>query len=229
MYKEMGIDKSRILIKIASTYEGIQAAKLLETYDGIKCNLTLCFSLIQAACDAEAGITLISPFVGRILDCNIKKNEDDSKYADESKYEDESKYQGVHDPGVVLVHLIYHYLKKFNYDIIIMGASIRNINEAISLAGCDRLNIPFRIIKELTENYTIIEKKLDSNVSKTIYTDNKLAIDKKSFHDTLNNDEMANEKLQQGIESFSNDTIKIENLLLEGLMSQLEFKELSSL
>lgn len=216
MYKEMNVDKSRILIKIASTYEGIQAAKLLEK-EGIKCNLTLCFSLIQAACAADAGVYLVSPFVGRILDWYI------------AKYKDDTKFEGTNDPGVLLVQNIYYYLKKFNYNTIVMGASIRNINEAISLSGCDRLTIPLKVMKELSENYTIIEKKLDSKLSSAIYTGNKLLIDKKSFQDTLNNDEMANEKLLQGINSFSDDTIKIENLLLEGLMSQMEFKELSKL
>jgi transaldolase len=136
MYKEMGVDKSKVLIKIASTYEGIKAGEILQK-EGISCNLTLLFSLIQAAACAEAGITLISPFVGRIMDWHKAKTG--------------LTYNGNEDPGVVSVKEIYRYYKKFGYSTIVMGASFRNIGEILSLAGCDRLTIAPSLLEELTK------------------------------------------------------------------------------
>uniref|UniRef100_T1GJA0 Transaldolase n=1 Tax=Megaselia scalaris TaxID=36166 RepID=T1GJA0_MEGSC len=147
LYKQFGIDKERILIKLASTWEGIQAARILETEHGIHCNLTLLFSFCQAVACAEAGVTLISPFVGRILDWFVA-NTDTKTYAPEK------------DPGVISVTSIYNYYKKFGYKTVVMGASFRNVGEIKALAGCDLLTISPKLLSELEQSTDAIEHKL---------------------------------------------------------------------
>ena len=202
MYEEMGISKSRILIKIASTYEGIRAGEILQK-EGISCNLTLLFSLIQAAACAEAHITLISPFVGRILDWYKAKT--GQAYTEET------------DPGVLSVKTIYNYYKKFNYDTIVMGASFRNIGEIRALAGCDRLTIAPALLEEMKNNHDVLEKQLDP--TKSNYEGDKLLVDEASFRYALNEDQMATEKLSEGIRGFAADIIKLENII-KGMLKE---------
>lgn len=197
MYKDVGIDKKRILIKIASTWEGIQAAKVLEK-EGITCNLTLLFSLAQAIAAAEAGATLISPFVGRILDWH-KKNSGKSSY---SRFE---------DPGVESVTKIYGYYKKFGYKTIVMGASFRNIDEIIALAGCDRLTIAPKLLQELTESHEQIERSLSPD--KAEYEGEQVHLDEKGFRWMMNEDAMATDKLAEGIRGFAADIVLLEKIV----------------
>ena len=184
LYAAIGIDKQRILIKIASTYEGIRAGEILQR-EGINCNLTLLFSLVQAVACAEAGIRLISPFVGRILDWYKAKHPS-------------RDYVGEEDPGVTSVKQIYRYFKKFGHHTIVMGASFRNSTEILCLAGCDRLTISPALLEEL-QNKTdiVVERKLDS--SSTEYPGEKIPVDEKSFRYALNHDAMATEKLAEGL------------------------------
>lgn len=202
MYKEIGIDKSRILIKIASTYEGIKAGEILEK-EGIHCNLTLLFSLVQAAACAEANIFLISPFVGRILDWHKAKT---GKIftCDEGE---------LLDPGVVSVRQIFNYYKKFGYKTIVMGASFRNTGEILALAGCDRLTIAPALLEELVGlPSSDVKQKLDKNETNK-YDGEKLKVDESNFRYQLNDDAMATEKLAEGIRSFAADIIKLENMV----------------
>ena len=198
LYKEMGIEKERILIKLASTWEGIQAAKQLEK-EGIHCNMTLMFSLAQAVACAEAKATLISPFVGRIFDWYKKAENVDS-------------YPAEKDPGVLSVATIFNYYKKFGYNTQIMGASFRNIGEVLELAGCDLLTISPSLLKELSETDEPVPMKLDAQKSKTMDIP-KLIIDEKTFRWQLNEDAMATEKLAEGIRNFAKDTVKLESLI----------------
>lgn len=198
MYQDMGVDKSRILIKIASTYEGIRAGEVLEK-EGITCNLTLLFSLIQAVSCAEANITLISPFVGRILDWYKAKTG--------------KTYTAEEDPGVISVKRIFHYFKKFGYKTIVMGASFRNTGEIFALAGCDRLTIAPSLLEELQVSTQTVEKKLDASESASAYTEDRLKVDEASFRYALNEDAMATEKLAEGIRGFSADIIKLEGIV----------------
>lgn len=198
LYKEMGIEKERILIKLASTWEGIQAAKQLEK-EGIHCNMTLMFSLAQAVACAEAKATLISPFVGRIFDW-YKKAENVDSYSPEK------------DPGVLSVATIFNYYKKFGYNTQIMGASFRNLGEVLELAGCDLLTISPNLLKELSETDGPVPMKLDAQKSKTMDI-SKLIIDEKAFRWQLNEDAMATEKLAEGIRNFAKDTVKLESLI----------------
>jgi len=201
MYAELGIDKSRILIKIASTYEGIRAGEILEK-EGITCNLTLLFSLVQAAACAEANITLISPFVGRILDWFKKKTGE--------------TYNSETDPGVLSVKQIYNYFKKFDYNTIVMGASFRNTGEILALTGCDRLTIAPALLSEL-ESMTdsSIEQQLSSDKknAEKLFTGSKIEVDEKSFRYHFNDDAMATEKLAEGIRGFAADIVKLENIV----------------
>ena len=194
LYDEAGISKERILIKIASTWEGIQAASVLEK-EGIHCNLTLLFSMAQAVACAEAGVTLISPFVGRILDW-FKKSEGVDGYAP------------AEDPGVISVTEIYHYYKKFGYKTVIMGASFRNVEEILELAGCDLLTISPDFIHDLSKSEGHVERKLDPEhgAGKDI---KKIALDEKTFRWMLNEDAMGTEKLSEGIRNFTKDTLKL--------------------
>ena len=199
LYKEAGISKDRVLIKIASTWEGIKAAEQLER-EGIHCNLTLLFSFPQAVACAEAKVQLISPFVGRILDW-YKKSTGKS-------------YSAAEDPGVISVTEIYNYYKKFGYATEVMGASFRNIGEITELAGCDLLTISPALLQELHDSTAPVEKKLDA--AKAAETDlTKVSFDEKSFRFAMNEDAMATEKTAEGIRGFSADIVKLEKLIAE--------------
>ncbi len=204
MYGQAGIERNRILIKIASTWEGIKAAEILEQ-EGINCNLTLLFGFSQAVACAEAKVFLISPFVGRILDW-YKKNEGKEFPAEE-------------DPGVLSVTNIYRYYKKFDYQTIIMGASFRNKGEIEQLAGCDRLTIGPNFLDELSKDHTPLSQKLYSDMSQSDEID-QLHLDEKTFRFMLNEDPMATEKLAEGIRNFSNDLIKLENFIKKRIADQ---------
>jgi len=203
LYKEAGISSERILIKLSSTWEGIQAAKVLEKGHNIHCNLTLLFSLPQAAACAEAGVTLVSPFVGRILDWHVKNT-------------DKKSFQPLEDPGVKSVGKIYNYFKKFGYKTVVMGASFRNIGEVTALAGCDLLTISPKLLEELAKSQEKIEKHLDASKAKDSDLE-KMVLDEKAFRYMLNDDEMATDKLADGIRKFAADAIKLEELLREKL------------
>ena len=201
-YKAAGISKERVLIKIASTWQGIKAGEILEK-EGIHCNLTLLFGLHQAIACAEAGITLISPFVGRILDWYKKDTGRDS-------------YPAAEDPGVLSVTSIYNYYKKFGYKTEVMGASFRNIGEITELAGCDLLTISPGLLTELQNTVTELPRKLDpakvANLSIA-----KISIDKATFDQIHNADRMASDKLAEGIDGFTKALISLEKLLAERL------------
>lgn len=202
LYDEAGIGRERILIKIASTWEGIKAAEQL-TKDGIHCNMTLLFSLPQAIACAEAGAQLISPFVGRILDW-YKKNQGIQQILPKE------------EPGVILVLNIYNYYKKFGFKTEIMGASFRNTGEIIELAGCDLLTISPELLKELEEAEGIVERKLLPEKAKESVIE-KLEMDEKKFRWMMNEDGMATEKLAEGIRKFTEDLIKLELLIKKRL------------
>ncbi len=196
LYQAAGIGKERVLIKLASTWEGIVAAKQLEK-EGIHCNMTLLFSMAQAIGCAEAHATLISPFVGRILDW-YKKAKGVNAYAP------------AEDPGVVSVTQIYHYYKKFGYKTQIMGASFRNKEEIIELAGCDLLTIAPSLLAELQASSDPIVRKLDAAKSKDSNL-TKINLDEKTFRFMLNEDAMATEKLSEGIRKFAEDIGTLES------------------
>lgn len=197
LYEKNKIGRERVLIKIASTWEGIRAAERLEK-EGIHCNLTLLFSLPQAVACAEAGITLISPFVGRILDWHKAKTGKDFAPAE--------------DPGVLSVRAIYAYYKKFGYKTEVMGASFRNVGEIIELAGCDLLTISPNLLGELQSSTAPIQRKLSPELAKASLAQ-KLALDEKTFRYLFNEDAMATEKTSEGIRLFAADTVKLEDLL----------------
>ncbi len=195
LYESKGVSAERILIKIAATWEGIQAAKILEK-EGIKCNLTLLFSLVQAAACAEAGVFLISPFVGRILDWYKKNN----------------LYKtGDFDPGVLSVQKIYSYYKQFDYSTIIMGASFRSIEEIEELCGLDRLTIAPKFLDILQKDTNPIANKISA--LPTHLFNKKLDMSEQSFRYLLNKDVMAYEKLGEGIRLFHQDTQKLRQLI----------------
>lgn len=198
LYKDKGIPQERILIKLASTWEGAEAAKVLEK-EGIHCNMTLLFSLPQAILCAEAKATLISPFVGRILDWH-KKNDPKATYAPDD------------DPGVRSVASIYHYFKKFDYKTQIMGASFRNIDEILGLAGCDLLTIAPQLLEELHTATAPIKRRLSVDDAKDSSLE-KITLDEKSFRFELNENAMATEKLSEGIRKFAEDTAKLQKAL----------------
>lgn len=200
LYEENGIKKERVLIKLASTWEGIQAAKVLEK-EGIHCNMTLMFNLAQAIAAADVGATLISPFVGRIFDWQKKKLGKESIPADE-------------DMGVQSVTTIYNYYKKYGYKTQIMGASFRNIDEILELAGCDLLTISPQLLDELTAAQGTVPRKLSPDNAKTAKID-KLTIDEKAFRWLLCDDEMASDKLYDGIRNFAKDAVKLEHYISE--------------
>ncbi|QDU63876.1 Transaldolase [Planctomycetes bacterium Pan216] len=195
MYEEIGVAKERILIKIGSTWEGIKAAEVLEK-EGIHCNLTLLFSFAQAVACAEAGVTLISPFVGRIMDWYKAARGVDSIPATE-------------DPGVESVTQIFNYYKKFDYKTEVMGASFRNTGEIIELAGCDLLTIAPKLLAELGANDGELTRKLCADHAKSLDLE-KISLCEKSFRWMLNEDQMATEKLSDGIRRFAADTVKLE-------------------
>jgi transaldolase len=201
LYKKRGIEKDRILIKIASTWEGIKAAEVLEQ-EGIHCNLTLLFSLTQAVACADAGVFLISPFVGRILDWH-KQHTGQQDYAPQD------------DPGVQSVSDIYRYYKQHQINTIVMGASFRNSGEIIALAGCDRLTISPNLLAELSQSKQIITRQLSPENSGTPI--NKIHLNEAVFRYQLNNDAMASEKLAEGIRNFVGDQCKLESLIQQRL------------
>jgi len=197
LYKEAGIGKERILIKIAATWEGIQAAKQLEA-EGINCNLTLLFGFSQAAACAEAGVYLISLFVGRILDW----------YKQSTGRQD---YSAAEDPGVVSVSRIYDYYKQHGYKTVVMGASFRNSGEILQLAGCDRLTISPALLDELASTEGTLTRQLDPKVVRQ--TQPKQSLTESQFRWMMNEDAMATEKLAEGIRNFTADQLKLEALL----------------
>ncbi len=197
LYADAGIGPERVLIKIASTWEGIRAAEILEQ-EGVHCNLTLLFNFTQAAACADAGVTLISPFVGRILDWHLAHSGRDS-------------YPASEDPGVVSVTKIYNYYKQNGYNTIVMGASFRNTGEIEELAGCDRLTISPALLEKLAEDDGPLTRKLDPNnkgATITAQHDSESA-----FRYAFNDDAMATEKLAEGIRKFAEDQIALESQL----------------
>ena len=196
LYNAAGISNDRILIKIASTWQGIRAAEILEK-EGINCNLTLLFSEAQARACAEAGVYLISPFVGRILDW-YKANSDKKEYAP------------AEDPGVISVTKIYNYYKEYGYNTVVMGASFRNVGEITELAGCDRLTIAPALLKELQENSTALVRKLEY---KGEVKAKPQPLTEAEFYWQHNSDAMAVEKLAEGIRKFAVDQEKLEAML----------------
>ena len=202
LYELQGIDRKRILIKLAGTWEGIAAAKELEAA-GIHCNMTLLFSLVQAAACGAANAKLISPFVGRITDWN--KTKLGANWSD-------AHHGGTNDPGVTSVKTIFHYYKHFGISTEIMGASFRNTSQILELAGCDLLTISPELLAELQSSSTVVSKKLDA-ASAHSETITPLKLDESSFRLQLNHDAMATEKLAEGIRNFCIDTEKLEALL----------------
>ena len=200
-YAAEGIAKERVLIKIASTWEGIKAAEILQK-EGINCNLTLLFSMAQAVACAEGGIKLISPFVGRILDW--------------FKASTKQEYNAAEDPGVISVTEIYHYYKKHGHATEVMGASFRNKGEITELAGCDLLTIAPTLLAELAASDEPLVRKLDPALSAGMAIP-KRTYDEKTFRLELNDDAMATEKTAQGIRNFSIDIVKLEKLLSDAL------------
>lgn len=201
LYEEAGIAKERILIKLSSTWEGIQAGKILEKEHGIHCNMTLLFSFAQAVACAEAGVTLISPFVGRILDWHVANS-------------GKATYEPSEDPGVQSVTAIYNYYKKYGYKTIVMGASFRNIGEIKALAGCDYLTISPKLLGELSKDDSKLTPKL--SVEEAQKKDlAKIHLDEKFFRWLHNEDQMAVEKLSDGIRKFAADSVKLEKMIAE--------------
>ena len=200
LYEKSGIGRERVLIKIASTWEGIKAAEILEK-QGIHCNLTLLFSFAQAVACAEAGITLISPFVGRILDWHKAKNPT-------------ANFAGAADPGVISVTQIYTYYKKFGYKTEVMGASFRNTGEIVELAGCDLLTIAPPLLAELKASDAPLVRKLDPAAAASADL-KKATFNEAAFRFALNEDPMATEKTAEGIRLFSADIVKLEQLIAQ--------------
>ena len=201
LYEERKIPRGRVLIKIASTWEGLDAAEQLQK-EGIRCNLTLLFSLPQAVRAAEAKVQLISPFVGRIYDWYKKENKRD--------------YTGAEDPGVQSVKEIYTYYKKFEYKTEVMGASFRNTGQIRELAGCDALTISPELMKELSESTEPLERKLDPEKAKSADVE-RLALDERTFRYLLNDNAMATEKTAEGIRKFAADVVKLEKFVASKL------------
>jgi len=202
MYEALGVSKERVLIKLSSTWEGIKAAEELEAQHGIHCNLTLLFSFAQAVACAEAKVTLISPFVGRIMDWYKAKNN--------------KTYTAEEDPGVLSVRKIYNYYKKHGYPTVVMGASFRNTGEVTALAGCDLLTISPKLLAELDNMSEPVPAKL--SVSSAAASDSqKISLDEAGFRWLHNEDEMAVEKLAQGIRGFAVDAVKLETIIREKL------------
>lgn len=197
LYEQSGISRNRVLIKIASTWEGIRAAEVLEK-EGIRCNLTLLFSLTQAIACAEAGVQLISPFVGRIYDWFKAANKRD--------------YAGAEDPGVQSVTTIYNYYKKFGYNTEVMGASFRNTGEITELAGCDLLTISPDLLAKLAASNEPLTRKLDPAIAQKLDL-KKVCLYEKTFRYQLNDDAMATEKTAEGIRKFAVDIIKLEQFI----------------
>lgn len=202
LYETSGISRERILIKLASTWEGIKAAEILEK-EGIHCNLTLLFSFAQAVACAEAGVRLISPFVGRILDW-YKKEQGVTEIAAHE------------DPGVLSVKKIFNYYKKFGYKTQVMGASFRNIGEIVELAGCELLTIAPKFLKELENTEGVLVRKLSEEAARQSEIE-QISIDEKTFRWMINEDAMATEKLAEGIRNFTKDLEKLEEQMAKRL------------
>jgi transaldolase len=202
LYADAGVPRERILIKIASTWEGIRAAEVLER-DGIHCNLTLLFGLHQAIACAEAGATLISPFVGRILDWHLKDS-------------GRTSYPPAEDPGVVSVTRIYNYYKKHGYKTEVMGASFRNVDEIKELAGCDLLTVAPKLLASLASTEGELPRKLDPAAARAM-TIEKITVDEAAFRAMHAADRMANDKLAEGIDGFSKSLVSLEQQLAERL------------
>lgn len=204
LYEVAGIKRERVLIKIASTWEGIRAAEVLEK-EGIHCNLTLLFSLPQAMACGDARVQLISPFVGRIYDWFKKENN--------------KEYAGADDPGVQSVQRIYNYYRKFGYKTEVMGASFRNTSQILELAGCDLLTVSTELLKQLAESDAKLERKLTPEAAKQS-KDEKLSLNESQFRLMLNDDAMATEKLAEGIRAFAADAVKLKKII-EGLRKSI--------
>jgi transaldolase len=202
LYQANGVDKSRVLIKIAATWEGIQSARILEN-EGIHCNLTLVFCLAQAVACADAKVTLISPFVGRITDWY--------KHALAEKWND-TQMSGLNDPGVKSVTTIYNYLKHYDFKTQIMGASFRNVEQVTALAGCDFLTISPELLEKLQSSTGEVKAHLEFLKAKNMAIE-ELQVDEKIFRTLLNDDPMATEKLAEGIRNFKKDTVTLTELL----------------
>lgn len=198
LYEEVGISRERILIKVASTWEGIRAAEVLKK-EGINCNLTLLFSFAQAVACAEAGVYLISPFVGRIRDWYMKSTE--------------LEYSAEDDPGVLSVRRIYNYYKKHGYKTVVMGASFRNTGEIKALAGCDLLTIAPKLLLQLEEEEGELNLELSEESAEKKCLDDKISLDEKAFRWMHNQDAMAVEKLASGINGFAADLEKLEEFI----------------
>jgi len=206
LYKAEGIDKSRVLIKLASTWEGIKACHILQSEHQINCNLTLMFSLPQAIGCAEAGAFLISPFVGRILDWYKAANKKD--------------YSAEEDPGVESVKQIFNYYKKYGYKTIVMGASFRNIGEITELAGCDYLTIAPALLEKLYESKDAVPLKLDAKKASSLNIEKKSYLnDESKFRFDFNEETMAVEKLREGISKFAADAVTLKGILQQKLES----------
>ena len=204
LYQHHGISKDRVLIKIASTWEGVRAAEILQS-EGIKCNLTLLFSLVQAVACAEAKIQLISPFVGRIYDWYKKAENRD--------------FKGAEDPGVKSTTAIYNYFKKYGHKTEVMGASFRNIDQILELAGCDLLTISPKLLAELQKSEAKVIRKLSPEAAQAMDIP-KVPVDEKSFRWLLNEEAMATEKLSEGIRLFAADSVKLDKHIAELLAAK---------
>ena len=205
LYEQAGIDKERILIKLSSTWEGIQAGKTLENEDGVHCNMTLLFSFAQAVACAEAGVTLISPFVGRIFDWFVKNT-------------GQSSFEPAQDPGVKSVTQIYNYYKKFDYKTEVMGASFRNTDQITELAGCDLLTISPSLLEKLINSTQSVPRKLSVETAKNSSAE-KISLNESEFRWLLNEDQMATEKLSEGIRKFAADSVKLEDIIRQKLLA----------
>jgi transaldolase len=206
LYEKKGVGRERILIKIASTWEGIRAAELLEK-DGIHCNLTLLFSFAQAVACAEAGVTLISPFVGRIYDWYKKEGGGKEIPADQ-------------DPGVASVTRIYNYYKKYGYKTQVMGASFRNVNQIVRLAGCDLLTISPELLDQLEQAEGVLDRELDPAKTQG-NKEERLQLDEKTFRWMHNEDAMATEKLAEGIRKFNSDARRLEEFAVSQMAERV--------
>lgn len=203
LYKEQGIKKDRILIKLSSTWEGIQAARELESKYGIHCNMTLIFNFYQAVACGDANATLISPFVGRILDWYVKNT-------------DQKSFEPLEDPGVRSVTKIYNYYKKFGIKTVVMGASFRNTGQILGLAGCDLLTISPSLLEKLSTSTEKVEVYLSEEQAAECDLQ-KVFVDEKVFRWQMNEDEMATDKLADGIRKFAVDAVKLEDMLRKKL------------
>ena len=202
-YEELGFSRDRVLIKLATTWEGVEVSRELEK-EGIRCNMTLLFSIVQAVACAEAGSQLISPFVGRILDWY--------------KQSTGENFEGPEDPGVKSVTEIFNYYKKFGYKTEVMGASFRNVGEIKELVGCDLLTISPNLLQEMKEDFSEIDLKLSEDAAMACNL-TKTEIDESSFRFQMNEDEMATTKLAEGIRKFSADVRSLEQILAKMLAS----------